>query len=710
MGIFDIFRKKQNKFKNEDCISQSEEEKIDRESIKNVNTYGVNNGEFLINAPFTPDFISELGKKEIFVFGSNLAGHHGGGAARIAHNKFGAIWGQGEGLQGNSYAIPTMQGGIETIRPYIDTFIDFATSNPNLIFYVTKIGCGIAGFKEEEIAPLFINATSVPNIRLPKSFADIINSIQEPNLNGKNLILGIGSAGTNAVLKMASEPIPNVAYGAIYCDAHMSQYIKELDIRYELYPGNHCGIHPRRVTNSNFAEYYCNDINEAWIHNVLNCDIKTLYIVLGLGGSSSYNICHWIIEKCKGKKINYKIVATVPFHFEGEQRQQDGYSQFIEIEKETSNIHIIDAQDLTLSVKDLNVINAFSNLDQAIQEYLYNILSSDDTKSDTSTHTPAQKASNYNGLLIDEDTIKREHGITRTMVDLIIAHNKEKKFTQPNEVLAFAEQFFRGHGGVTFLPILFNILYTENFFENGKLDTDKLYDFFLTKGVVENELYKLYELYGREKVFNIISYLNTVRRYKNRAQIVNDLKNISVRFYGDCPLSLEQLISPNGSGRGYPIHYFKYFIINNWDKIAPNGILNSDILEEITFNRHERRLRQLGLKEVLKQDYEVYSCWSSYHPKEVATGPVYMNKADGKYAISCGEGAGPNNIPHFLEYKIAVQILEDDSNYIKKEDYFIPQTNVDLPLIKDLNFDGLEVVDFESNEAKIKFIEDLMHS
>lgn len=129
-----------------------------------------------LNKKFTPDFITELGPKDIFVFGSNLAGAHGGGAAKLAHQNFGAIMGQGVGLQGNSYGIPTMQGGIETIKPYVDQFIEFAKSHPELTFYVTKIGCGIAGFKENEIAPLFKEAVRISNIRLPEDFVKIINS------------------------------------------------------------------------------------------------------------------------------------------------------------------------------------------------------------------------------------------------------------------------------------------------------------------------------------------------------------------------------------------------------------------------------------------------------------------------------------------------------------------------------------------------------
>lgn len=118
----------------------------------------------------TPDFIAELKRNEVFVFGSNLKGFHGGGAAYTAYKKFGAVWGQGVGLQGQSYAIPTMQGGVDTIKPYVDEFIAFAKAHPELKFFVTKIGCGIAGFTEEEIAPLFAEAHSVDNVLLPKGW------------------------------------------------------------------------------------------------------------------------------------------------------------------------------------------------------------------------------------------------------------------------------------------------------------------------------------------------------------------------------------------------------------------------------------------------------------------------------------------------------------------------------------------------------------
>lgn len=131
------------------------------------------------NLKYTPENITHLEPDEIFVFGSNFEGIHAGGAAKVAVEKFGAKMGQGVGIQGQSYAIPTMQGGIETIKPYVDDFIDLAYEWDQNTFYVTRIGCGIAGFKDEEIAPLFDRAYDLYNVRLPKSFADIIRKNRE---------------------------------------------------------------------------------------------------------------------------------------------------------------------------------------------------------------------------------------------------------------------------------------------------------------------------------------------------------------------------------------------------------------------------------------------------------------------------------------------------------------------------------------------------
>lgn len=129
-----------------------------------------------MNGRITSPRITELQPGEIFVFGSNLEGHHGGGAALLAWKKWGAIWGQGSGLQGQTYGIPTMHGGPDRIKPYVDEFISFARQHPELTFLVTEVGCGIAGFRPAEIAPLFRDAVDVENIHLPQRFWEVLNT------------------------------------------------------------------------------------------------------------------------------------------------------------------------------------------------------------------------------------------------------------------------------------------------------------------------------------------------------------------------------------------------------------------------------------------------------------------------------------------------------------------------------------------------------
>lgn len=148
--------------------------KVVEESEQKYGNKIIKEEQYMYDRMYTPERISALKDNEVFVFGSNLAGMHAGGAARLAADRFGAVWGQGVGLQGQSYAIPTMQGGVETIRPYVDEFIGFARSHPELTFYVTRIGCGIAGFTVKEIAPLFSEALEVKNVILPDDFVKVL--------------------------------------------------------------------------------------------------------------------------------------------------------------------------------------------------------------------------------------------------------------------------------------------------------------------------------------------------------------------------------------------------------------------------------------------------------------------------------------------------------------------------------------------------------
>ena len=121
----------------------------------------------------TPSQVNVLADGEIFVFGSNFQGAHMGGAARVAKEKYGAVWGIGEGLQGKSYAIPTMEG-LDNLAPAVQRFTSFARQHKELKFFVTAIGCGIAGYQPEEIAPMFLDAAYLPNVYLPLSFWKVI--------------------------------------------------------------------------------------------------------------------------------------------------------------------------------------------------------------------------------------------------------------------------------------------------------------------------------------------------------------------------------------------------------------------------------------------------------------------------------------------------------------------------------------------------------
>ncbi|MEO8907777.1 MAG: hypothetical protein ABI310_06820 [Microbacteriaceae bacterium] len=111
--------------------------------------------------------IERLEPGEVFVFGSNANGFHGAGAARFAADNFGAVWGEGHGLHGQSYAIDTMSG-LPTLHAEVAMFLGFAAAHPELRFLVTEIGCGIAGYTPAEIAPLFVSSPA--NVVLPASF------------------------------------------------------------------------------------------------------------------------------------------------------------------------------------------------------------------------------------------------------------------------------------------------------------------------------------------------------------------------------------------------------------------------------------------------------------------------------------------------------------------------------------------------------------
>ncbi len=162
--------------------------------------------------------VHQLGDHRIFVFGSNIAGIHGGGAAWYASKKLGAVMGVGEGLTGQTYALPTCYNPGEPVTyselmVYVQNFLDFATSRPDLHFFVSAVGCGIAGFTEAEVGPLFKDAPS--NCDLPPGWRDPV-------------CMGCGKPGTH--LYRFDYPIEegeSHAGAALLCDEHYEE-AKEL--------------------------------------------------------------------------------------------------------------------------------------------------------------------------------------------------------------------------------------------------------------------------------------------------------------------------------------------------------------------------------------------------------------------------------------------------------------------------------------------------
>lgn len=163
---------------------------------------------------YTPDFIDSLEPGQIFVFGSNLIGYHSGGASMMAMQRFGAIWGQAEGPQGQCYAIPVDVRGeaIDNVSTYmkrhINKFLEYAKTHNDQTFLVPRIGCGAAGFDEEFMAPFFKEALKMNNVRLPESFVNILEkSKTAPKDNDTqrvfNLIILDESGSMSTIAKQA---------------------------------------------------------------------------------------------------------------------------------------------------------------------------------------------------------------------------------------------------------------------------------------------------------------------------------------------------------------------------------------------------------------------------------------------------------------------------------------------------------------------------
>lgn len=189
---------------------------------------------------FTPENITSLKPNEVFVFGSNRNGNHLGGAAAVAYAKFGAEWGVGEGLTGRSYALPTLNEGMEKVtedelRDSFVKFLEFANDNRQLTFLMTKVGCGIAGWDIVDVTRLFWQAAKrvtpsddwigVPsNVVLPKEFQD-----DPRNIRIERWAQEVERCKKREFTKEEAKDFLKMSIYAEEVDAHCGDYVKDLE-------------------------------------------------------------------------------------------------------------------------------------------------------------------------------------------------------------------------------------------------------------------------------------------------------------------------------------------------------------------------------------------------------------------------------------------------------------------------------------------------
>lgn len=330
------------------------------------------------------------------------------------------------------------------------------------------------------------------------------------------------------------------------------------------------------------------------------------------------------------------------------------------------------------------------------------------------------------------------YGLTRTFADILIALDHDRHYTSPKDAISdlfFQLRRFRGQDSeVAYLSvkILMNVINDPKIFtsksvapvqytsfdntvssqspdSDSKADTSKILNIDYLRSKIfdaeqfETEYKRAFDNHCREKLANLVSYLNEFRRYSSADEIRYDLfhRIPCLRFTPCGPASDIYYFDTEGAGWGYPFSFFTTSIENNWDEITTDGALDADKLHAMMFDHHSNSINTLGLDATIAKDYISDSpCYPEvFHPKKFGTGPVYVKGSTNIYIRSCGEGIGPNSIPDCLEYQIARLILEEDENYIKVHDYFIPKEDMSLPVY---NWEGK--IAFKSPEEKLDFI------
>lgn len=316
--------------------------------------------------------------------------------------------------------------------------------------------------------------------------------------------------------------------------------------------------------------------------------------------------------------------------------------------------------------------------------------------------------------LIHHDTITHAYGVSRTFADVVISLNKQTPFKSAQEALSALHQYFHRFietgDDIAFVAVrtFLYVVRIPEVFADGKLNVELFRDRVFNFVNFRDEFNNAYIMHCKEKICNVVATLNEFRQYTDPKQVLDDIiyKSGLTRFNHCGSTDEYYLMSPRHAGNNYPMSFFSRFLQDNWHKIAPEGVLDSDLLNEYMFNKHERGLRKYGLDAVIRHDYvQDGPCHPEvYFPKRVGSGPVYVETEPRKFIRSCGEGKGPNAIPNYLENMIVLKLVKDNEKYCRTEGYYVPINDLSLPIYK--GWSG-EKVDFKTIEEKRRFIEEL---
>lgn len=680
-----------------------------------------------LDAKYTPENIPNLGRRDIFVFGYGVRGHDTGSDARIALHRFGAVIGGTDGLYGNSYAIP-IGWDLDNIKPYIDKFIEFAEYEKALTFYVTKIGC--EWYDVRTIAPLFRNAYNLPNVILPIEFAlyienenrsihpqrilDTMEAAHEERVNHFNTpikVIGIGGGGANSVERMIENPHKNVEYCVLNTDKHVLQSRVKLKGLLEGLTNDPCGIIPRGFSEEWFNQYYANESNSTFVHYMIDSSAEHVIIVAGYGGTTGTFGSKWIVSLCKKSGIPVTVVCTIPFDFEGKRKQERALDVAHSLLEEGIAVEILNAEDLMKKHKDLTFFDCFSLLDEYVEETVNQLC---DAMSGSRHEVEENPAPIIDKLPYEVTT--HCYGMTRTFADIILALNEDKHYSSPDAAIedlgSYMQRFGERGDNVAFLSVrlLKCVLHDEpEIFRNGVLNTDRLRELVFQDKYIHSKIDKAYVLYCKEKLMNLVVYLNEFRRYTKPEELRKDLfENTDVLQFSACaPIpGFYYFIMSGASAMDYPVQFFVRAVRRFWPEITTDGVLDADKMRKLMFGNHDDAVSKLGLEGTIKRDYiEDSPCHPEvFVPKALGTAPIYVkDRETGRYIRSCGEGKGPNSIPDWLEFQIAKQILENDKSYKLIGNYYIPKYDNTLPVYGE--YTGRIV--FNTQAEKLKFIEDV---